>query len=170
MITNLRVDLHLKLYWTVMGSTSVARQHSLDSDSDADTEKAWRWGRGRGSRPVEAVNTLTTARVPGRLYASCRSGPMQSLSLDRLECPGPAPAPTLEEDSLVTKSLLDMTRIRLKDEGNFGGESGDSIQIPEPELTQLSATILGNDPSTFALFCFSATIKDLQWSVKRWLN
>ena len=47
----------------------------------------------------------------------------------------------------MTKSLLDMTRIRLKDDGDFGGESGDSIQIPEPELTQLSATILGNYPS-----------------------
>ena len=173
MITNLRVDLCLKLYWTVMGSTSVTRQHSLDSDSDADTEGAWRWGRGRGS-PVEAVNTLTTGRVPGRLYASCRSGPMQSLSLDRLECPAPCPAPRhapgppLEEDSLVTKSLLDMTRIRLKDDGDFGGdlrgdfggdfggESGDSIQIPEPELTQLSATILGNYPSICALFlCYN---------------
>ena len=170
MITNLRVNLRLKLYWTVMGSTSVTRQHSLDSDSDADTEGAWRWGRGRGSRPVEAVNTLTTGRVPGRLYATCRSGPMQSLSLDRLECPAPCPAPgpPLEEDSLVTKSLLDMTRIRLKDDGDFGGdfggdlrgdfggESGDSIQIPEPELTQLSATILGNYLSICALFlCYN---------------
>ena len=149
---NLRVDLRLKLYWAVMGSTSVTLQHSLDSESDADTEGAWRWGRGRGS-PVEAVNTLTTGRVPGRLYATCRSGPMQSLSLDRLECPAPchAPGPPLEEDSLVTKSLLDMTRIRLKDDGDFGGDFGgescDSIQIPEPELTQLSATILGNNPS-----------------------
>ena len=140
-----------------MGSTSVTRQHSLDSDSDADTEGAWRWGRGRGS-PVEAVNTLTTGRVPGRLYASCRSGPMQSLSLDRLEGPAPchAPGPPLEEDSLVTKSLLDMTRIHLRDDGDFGGESGDSIQIPEPELTQLSATILGNYLSICALFlCYN---------------
>ena len=73
---------------------------------------------------------------------------------------GHAPCPPLEEDSLVTKSLLDMTRIRLKDDGDFGGdfggESGDSIQIPEPELTQLSATILGNYLSICALFlCYN---------------
>ena len=87
LVTNLRCgpSFEAVLDSAVMGSTSVTRQHSLDSDSDADTEKAWRWGRGRGSRPVEAVNTLTTGRVPGRLYATCRSGPMQSLSLDRLE-------------------------------------------------------------------------------------
>ena len=159
LVTNLRCgpSFEAVLDSAVMGSTSVTRQHSLDSDSDADTEGAWRWGRGRGS-PVEAVNTLTTGRVPGRLYATCRSGPMQSLSLDRLECPAPchAPGPPLEEDSLVTKSLLDMTRIRLKDDGDFGGESGDSIQIPEPELTQLSATILGNYPSICASFlCYN---------------
>ena len=163
LVTNLRCgpSFEAVLDSAVMGSTSVTRQHSLDSDSDADTEGAWRWGRGRGS-PVEAVNTLTTGRVPGRLYATCRSGPMQSLSLDRLECPAPchAPGPPLEEDSLVTKSLLDMTRIRLKDDGDFGGdfggESRDSIQIPEPELTQLSATILGNYPSICALFlCYN---------------
>ena len=105
----------------------------------------------------------------GRHVAVCT--PVQHLELScpaPCHAPCPAPGPPLEEDSLVTKSLLDMTRIRLKDDGDFGGdlrgdfggdfggESRDSIQIPEPELTQLSATILGNYPSICASFlCYN---------------
>ena len=48
-------------------------------------------------------------------------------------------------DSLVTKSLLDMTKLRgrIDDEDDSPDDCDNKQDIPEPEQTQLSATILG---------------------------
>ena len=82
---------------------------------------------------VEAVNL---GSFHPKQFSTCRSGQLKSLSLDRL-CP---PDPYL--DSIVTKSLLDLT-CDAKSGHRKSSENCEIIQ-DSTDLAQLSATILGN--------------------------
>ena len=112
--------------------------------------------------PAQAVNgAVTTRRVFSKShginqhqFGSCRSGGgrLKSLSLDKLppvqnNVNSSAFSPL---DSLVTKSLLDMTRIQEAEIDNIKEESN-NIFFKEDESAdqaELSATILGNDQTS----------------------
>ena len=102
--------------------------------------------------PAQAVNDVMTAGVFRRdkrrhQYASCRSGRLQSLSLDKLPLQNVTPAFT-PLDSLVTKSLLDMTRAQEAENNNIQERAGNFLKTEEDDSAdqaELSATILGNN-------------------------
>ena len=97
--------------------------------------------------PAQAVNDVVTSEVFSRAkirhqYASCRSGRLKSLSLDNVS---PVFSPL---DSLVTKSLLDMTRAQAAETHNIQEISSNLFKTEEDESAdqaELSATILGNN-------------------------
>lgn len=93
--------------------------------------------------PAQAVNDVVTTEVFSRAkYASCRSGRLKSLSLDNVS---PVFSPL---DSLVTKSLLDMTRAQAAETHNIQEISSNLFKTEEDESAdqaELSATILGNN-------------------------
>ena len=102
--------------------------------------------------PAQAVNgAVTTRRVFSKShginqhqFASCRSGGgrLRSLSLDKLPPvqSNVTSSVFLPLDSLVTKSLLDMTRIQEAEIDNIFFKEDESA-----DQAELSATILGND-------------------------
>ena len=112
--------------------------------------------------PAQAVNGAVTTRrvfsksqgITQHQFGSCRSGGgrLKSLSLDKLppvqsnvSCSAFTPL-----DSLVTKSLLDMTRIQEAEIDSIKEESN-NIFFKEDESAdqaELSATILGNDQTS----------------------
>ena len=83
---------------------------------------------------VEAVNF---GSFHPKQFSTCRSGKLKSLSLDRL-CP---PNPYL--DSIVTKSLLDLTYDEKSEHQKTNQKVCDILQ-DSTDFAQLSATILGN--------------------------
>ena len=96
--------------------------------------------------PAQAVNDVVTREVFSRAkirhqYASCRSGRLTSLSLDNVS---PAWTPL---DSLVTRSLLDMTRDQAAETDNIQESSTNFFKTEDESADQaeLSATILGNN-------------------------
>ena len=104
--------------------------------------------------PAQAVNDVMTTGVFSRdkrrhQYSSCRSGRLKSLSLDKLPLQNVTPAFT-PLDSLVTKSLLDMTRAQEAENNNMQERerAGNFLKTEEDDLAdqaELSATILGNN-------------------------
>ena len=86
---------------------------------------------------AEAVNFDSSFIQTSRNFATCRSGQMKSLSLDKLNLSNPA------LDSIVTKSLLELTSENII----CDSENKKSCDLPpqdSTDLAQLSATILGN--------------------------
>ena len=100
--------------------------------------------------PAQAVNDGVTTGLyrGGRQYASCRSGQLKSLSLDKLPLQTNVTSAFTPLDSLVTKSLLDMTKVQREEESNnIREETNNFFKTQEDELAdqaELSATILGN--------------------------
>ena len=102
--------------------------------------------------PAQAVNDVMTTGVFSsdkirHQYSSCRSGRLKSLSLDKLPLQNVTPAFT-PLDSLVTKSLLDMTRAQEAENNNIQERAGNFLKTEEDDLAdqaELSATILGNN-------------------------
>lgn len=102
--------------------------------------------------PAQAVNDVMTTGVFSRdkrrhQYSSCRSGRLKSLSLDKLPLQNVTPAFT-PLDSLVTKSLLDMTRAQEAENNNIQERAGNFLKTEEDDSAdqaELSATILGNN-------------------------
>jgi len=91
---------------------------------------------------VEAVNHVGDRIFKQRkFYSSCRSGDLKSLSLDKISN-GDDDTSKIPLDSLVTKSLLEMTKVSLEDVEDIK-ESSDFLQDISDQ-TQLSATILDN--------------------------
>ena len=106
--------------------------------------------------PAQAVNDVVTTRgvfskshgINNHQFASCRSGGrLKSLSLDKLP-----PVQNVNSsvftplDSLVTKSLLDMTRLQETETDNIQEEPNIFFKEDESaDQAELSATILGND-------------------------
>ena len=89
---------------------------------------------------VEAVNHVGDRIFKQRkFYSSCRSGDLKSLSLDKIS--NGDDTSKIPLDSLVTKSLLEMTKVSLEDVEDIK-ESSDFLQDISDQ-TQLSATILG---------------------------
>ena len=100
--------------------------------------------------PAQAVNDVVTTRgvFSKSQFASCRSGGrLKSLSLDKLPPVQNVSSSVLTPlDSLVTKSLLDMTRVQEKEIDNIQEESSIFFKEDEPaDQAELSATILGNN-------------------------
>ena len=104
--------------------------------------------------PAQAVNDVMTTGVFSRdkirhQYSSCRSGRLKSLSLDKLPLQNVTPAFT-PLDSLVTKSLLDMTRAQEAENNNIQERERATNFLKTEEddsadQAELSATILGNN-------------------------
>lgn len=102
--------------------------------------------------PAQAVNDVVTTGVFSRdkrrhQYASCRSGKLKSLSLDKLPLQNVTPAFT-PLDSLVTKSLLDMTRAQEAETNNIQERASNFLKTEDDDSAdqaELSATILGNN-------------------------
>ena len=102
--------------------------------------------------PAQAVNDVMTTGVFSRdkirhQYSSCRSGRLKSLSLDKLPLQNVTPAFT-PLDSLVTKSLLDMTRAQRAENNNMQERASNFLKTEEDDSAdqaELSATILGNN-------------------------
>ena len=109
--------------------------------------------------PAQAVNDVVTTEVFSRAkirhqYASCRSGRLKSLSLDKLPLQNVSPTFT-PLDSLVTKSLLDMTRAQAAEIDNIQESSNNVFKREEDESAdqaELSATILGNNQTELLSF------------------
>ena len=102
--------------------------------------------------PAQAVNDVMTTGVFSRdkirhQYSSCRSGRLKSLSLDKLPLQNVTPAFT-PLDSLLTKSLLDMTRAQEAENNNIQERTTNFLKTEEDDSAdqaELSATILGNN-------------------------
>ena len=104
--------------------------------------------------PAQAVNDVMTTGVFSRdktrhQYSSCRSGRLKSLSLDKLPLQNVTPAFT-PLDSLLTKSLLDMTRAQEVENNNIQERERATNFLKTEEddsadQAELSATILGNN-------------------------